>query len=274
MSPGELLASTLAVLLMAASMWQWWRSPQLSFGPFLAGPRPVPSRWAMAAVVGWVVFLVALEVIGSGTVVSGEVDPQTVAVSRDPKAQIAAAIVLQLILLVLLLPMVLFDAGHVPAGLVPAQPRAEVADGARNYLRAVVPTIVALLILLPVRDTDSQHEFLKLLRESPDPLLIGLLALSAVLLAPASEELVFRVTLQSGLRERFGPRIAIAVTAVLFAAVHGWKDGLAILPLSLLLGLEYERRPSYLAACTTHGLFNGVMLLLAILSPGGPETPG
>ncbi len=271
---GELFATSLVVVLTTASMWQWWRGPQLRIGPFPAGPRPAPSRWAMAAVVGWVAFLVTLEVIGSGVVVSGEVDPETVAASRDPKAQIAAAIVLQSVLMVLLLPLVLLDVGHVPAGLVPTEPRTEVADGARNYLRAVVPTIVALLILLPVRDSDSQHEFLKLLRDSPDPLLIGLLGLSAVVLAPASEELVFRVTLQSGLRERFGPRMAIGVTAVLFAAVHGWKDGLAILPLSLLLGLEYERRPSYLAACTTHGLFNGVMLLLAILSPGGPDSPG
>jgi hypothetical protein len=61
-------------------------------------------------------------------------------------------------------------------------------------------------------------------------------------------------------------RVAIPFVAIVFAAVHGPVDGIALLPLALILGYSFDRRQSYLTVVVIHGLFNATMLALAMLS--------
>jgi membrane protease YdiL (CAAX protease family) len=142
----------------------------------------------------------------------------------------------------------------------------QIGWGGVAYLAAVGPTWLMLFAMLPWRSADTQHAFLKLLQESPDVLTILLMALTATVLAPLSEELLFRVVLQGWLSERIGAAAAIPSVAVVFAGIHGWRDGIALLPLALILGFVFERRRSYLAVATTHALFNSVMFGLAWLT--------
>jgi hypothetical protein len=135
-----------------------------------------------------------------------------------------------------------------------------------TLLLVVAPT-AGLLVLSMVagwRTPETQHTLLQLLRDHPEPQWLALLALIAVGIAPFSEELMFRVTLQGWLTERLGGRWSLPIVAVLFALMHGWRDGLALLPLAGLLGYVYHRRHDFAAIVLTHALFNGVNLLLAL----------
>lgn len=147
-------------------------------------------------------------------------------------------------------------------------------DGALGFLASVLPVIFLLLATWPIRTQETQHSFFRLLREHPGPATVGWIVLAVVALAPLAEELVFRVTLQGWLQTRVRPTWAIGIGAVVFSAVHGWPDAVPLLPLAVILGYVYWRRHDYLAVVVLHGLFNGVMLIVAMLSESSPgEVP-
>jgi len=82
---------------------------------------------------------------------------------------------------------------------------------------------------------------------------------AASLLAAVAEEAFFRRTLYGWL-ERWGPVLAIGVTAVLFAAVHLPLYGVGALPLNLaagvLLGWQRWATGSWTAPAATHAFAN------------------
>ena len=84
-------------------------------------------------------------------------------------------------------------------------------------------------------------------------------------LVPIVEELTFRGLGFSLLASRFGPRIALAGTTLLFALGHGF---LIALPLFLIAGLALGwlrmRTGSVYPGMLMHGAFNGCMTLLAV----------
>ena len=95
----------------------------------------------------------------------------------------------------------------------------------------------------------------------------------AVLVAPLREELLFRGLLLPPLQRALGALPGLALSALLFAAVHG-ALGVA-LPMLLLGGLFGALRAtapdgSLVASITAHALHNGATLLLvgAILALG------
>jgi membrane protease YdiL (CAAX protease family) len=94
----------------------------------------------------------------------------------------------------------------------------------------------------------------------PGGLLAVLLIVMVTVIAPVSEELIFRGILQSlvgAYTER--PWLAIGTTALVFAMVHGnpthWP---ALFVLSLGLGYSYEKSNSLWRPIFMHALFNGV----------------
>jgi len=112
------------------------------------------------------------------------------------------------------------------------------------------------------------HPLLKLLQAEPGGAALAWVVVSAVLLAPLLEELLYRVILQGWLETRIGPGRAIPLVAALFAAVHfepGRPDALPLLPLALVLGYLYWRRHSYPAVVAAHALFNAVNICLAMI---------
>lgn len=106
-----------------------------------------------------------------------------------------------------------------------------------------------------------------------DPATAPVLAVTAVLLAPASEELLFRGVLFEGLRARWGFWVAALGSAGLFTLAHVGDasgvlaDGIivaGILPLGLIFAALMERRGSLLACIVAHATYNlgGVALLV------------
>ena len=88
----------------------------------------------------------------------------------------------------------------------------------------------------------------------------------AVVVAPVTEELVFRVGLFRWLRTRPPRGVALFVPAAAFAALHGYLAVfLPIVVLAVCLALAYERSGHPLVPITAHALFNlnTVVLVLA-----------
>ena len=89
-----------------------------------------------------------------------------------------------------------------------------------------------------------------------------------VILAPLSEELLFRGWLYTALRWRFGFSAAFWATSLLFAVAH-WDSthlyALAILPIGLVLGYVRERTGSTKATTLFHMIYNSSGFALTFL---------
>jgi membrane protease YdiL (CAAX protease family) len=96
-----------------------------------------------------------------------------------------------------------------------------------------------------------------------------LVAVIAVVMAPLTEEILFRGLLQSGLRRTFrNPWIAIAIASIIFGAVHYpmWPSIIPLMLFAAMLGYNYERTGKLLSPIIAHAIFNAVFLLTG---PGG-----
>jgi membrane protease YdiL (CAAX protease family) len=104
------------------------------------------------------------------------------------------------------------------------------------------------------------------------PWLFGTMLALAVVIAPLTEELVFRAGLFRYFRMRMPHGVALLVPALLFASLHvNWAtlEGLAsLLPLvalAVMFSLAYERTGQIGTSIVAHALFNlnTVVLILS-----------
>ncbi|MFC6865420.1 CPBP family intramembrane glutamic endopeptidase [Halomicroarcula sp. GCM10025817] len=109
-----------------------------------------------------------------------------------------------------------------------------------------------------------------------DPtILLALALLSIVLVAPA-EELLFRGAIQGRLRQRYGPKPAIAGASVLFGSVHLTNFTGALPPIlatialltavGAVFGVAYERTGNLAVPIAVHATYNLVLLSVSFLS--------
>jgi membrane protease YdiL (CAAX protease family) len=92
------------------------------------------------------------------------------------------------------------------------------------------------------------------------------LGATAVLLAPPAEEILFRGVLYPAIKQAGFPRLALWVSTLLFAAVHGNVPTFVPLAvLALVLTALYERTDNLLAPITAHAVFNAVGLVWMLL---------
>lgn len=181
--------------------------------------------------------------------------------------RIAAIDALVSLAIIVLLPLLIY-AGKtklVSIGITLHQFPEQLKLGVLGFFATILPMAISMAVTLPIRPIEREHVLLKRIAESPDIATIGFVAGLAVIAAPLKEELVFRVILQGWLTT-FLPRIvAVFSVATLFSLVHGWRNGLALLPLALILGYVFDRKNSYIAVVVIHALFNSTMLLLRLV---------
>jgi membrane protease YdiL (CAAX protease family) len=130
---------------------------------------------------------------------------------------------------------------------------------AGGYAVALPVVYCAGLIAQLVRGTPpiSENPLIPILLESEAPLERLALLLTVSGLAPVFEEVLFRGLLLPELRRQLGPARAIALSGLLFAAIH--MDLPALLPLTALgcvLGYLTHRSGSLLPAILLHALWN------------------
>lgn len=99
---------------------------------------------------------------------------------------------------------------------------------------------------------------------------LGFIAIGIV--GPLAEEMVFRGAILRTLNEMLGHRlrwVAIAVSALLFAVVHGnMAQGFAAFLLGLALGWMYVRTGSIVPGVVFHWVNNSIVVLVFRLMPG------
>jgi hypothetical protein len=157
--------------------------------------------------------------------------------------------------------------------------------------RGVATGVVALAAILPVcvaalaanglivqclvqffPEVQKVHPLLTTIQQSPQVWVLPLAALEAVVLAPLSEEFIYRGVLMTTLLRPAGTAGAMVISSAIFALVHLPSEPSAILPLFFLgMALAYAawRTRSLVAPIVAHALFNAVMLLGSYLD--GPR---
>lgn len=138
--------------------------------------------------------------------------------------------------------------------------------------KVVVHGMTTLLLALPVLALASAAWTILLrlagLSEAPQDLiaifgsvqspwvLVAMLVVACVV-APVSEELIFRGVIFRFCRQRFGRMIALVVSSVAFGALHGnWAGFLPLALLGAALAIAYERTGDLRVPILAHGLFN------------------
>jgi membrane protease YdiL (CAAX protease family) len=104
---------------------------------------------------------------------------------------------------------------------------------------------------------ETTQDTVKLLRETQDPQVLGLMVFAAVIAAPLCEEIVFRGYLYPVLKRFSGVWVAAFSSSLFFAAAHG--NLMALLPLFIfggLLVLLYEKTGSIWPPIAAHFCFN------------------
>jgi membrane protease YdiL (CAAX protease family) len=179
------------------------------------------------------------------------------------------------------LPVVCFVMGR--AGLSKAAQR-ELGVLPRDVRADVMTAVVALLLALPlvmgvsvwttlvgecfgVVPPKFGHDLLRVMVGSESMVARGLLIVSAVVLAPVLEEVIFRGLVQSGLSSVVGNRwVVVVISAVFFAGIHSvaWQALPGLLVLGLVLGWVYEKRGSLWPGILIHAGFNAANVAMAL----------
>lgn len=113
-------------------------------------------------------------------------------------------------------------------------------------------------------EVDSQ-EIVRLLVQKGDLQVLGCLLLGAVVFAPITEEILFRVLLFRWFRTRVSRSIALLLPAIVFGLAHFSVS--VLLPLcvmGVILALAYERTGEPAVPILAHAMFNLNTLLLVL----------
>jgi membrane protease YdiL (CAAX protease family) len=165
--------------------------------------------------------------------------------------------------------------GIKPIALAPApfSPSGSIRAAAVTFL-AVVPLVGGVgyywqTLLDAVHLPTERQELVDLFVGAKSPALIGFMVVLALVIAPISEELVFRAGIFRFLRTRMPRWVAFAVSAGLFALFHfNWVSFLPLFVLGVLFAAAYERTGRLAVPMLAHALFNLNTLLLVLSGVG------
>jgi membrane protease YdiL (CAAX protease family) len=264
--PAILLIATLC--LASAGVWWWLLSRQRALLRLARAAAPLRSisPWAIGLTALWLLNRVVIEIDGW---LRG--DPDLPFALESVLDNLRTSAVLQAGLFVIFWMLVSAGApgGAMSLGVTDSRFSRQCGNGLITITAAWLPVFATLLATYPLRSAERQHAVLRMLQEHPSFEAYFWAILSAVVMAPLIEELLFRVILQSWLATHVGRLAGWLVSAAVFASVHGFPDSLAILPLALILGAAWHLTRSYWTIVIAHALFNAVMLVLDALLPEG-----
>lgn len=265
-------AAAVLFVCLSASLRFWLRAAQrLRAGqPLLVQhphPPPVYNPLILAGTLAWITMQLLSRLTSEWSGVQPEATLQTV----------QATCAVNALTLLLGLPILTSGGRHGTAefGISACEWPSQVRAGGMGFVASVLPVALVRFATFPLQDSEPEHAFLKTLLSDPQVATIAWIALAAVVLAPLTEEFLYRVVLQGWLQTRLPPRTALLAASAIFAGVHPLADAPALFPLALVLGYVYQRRHSYWAAVVVHALFNAANLLLALaLTPSDPFREG
>lgn len=267
------IATLLEYLLLAVGLVVWWRTVlriEARKAYALAGPRlkpwdTGPTEFLLYAFVIFGAGLLAS--FASGLVLS------RFSVSNDAKTILSTgAFQLGMLVAVAALPLDIRKSGFTSGNSGIA---ADLRTGAVTFLISLpIVTAANLLGLGLLKLTGlpaEEQDLLRLFARADSSAMLATLIFLAVVMAPLTEELLFRATLFRFLRTRTPRWLSLLLPGVLFASLHvNWVnlDGLAsllpLITLAVIFSLAYERTGRIGTAIVAHALFNlhTIVLLL------------
>ncbi|MCC6353004.1 MAG: CPBP family intramembrane metalloprotease [Verrucomicrobiae bacterium] len=132
------------------------------------------------------------------------------------------------------------------------------------YVSAVLSFLICAALHIPF----EPQQLIRLFQRLDSPSQLAGFAVMAVIVAPVSEEMFFRGLLHGWFKSFMPTRLSVAITSLLFGAVH-WHAP-AFLPLTVLglsLALIYEATRSLWPAIALHAIFNLATLVTMTLFP-------
>ncbi|MCG6155976.1 CPBP family intramembrane glutamic endopeptidase [Rubinisphaera margarita] len=282
----QTLVSTafLAVVLAGLFRWGSWAgrlamrkpigTPQCFQNTGTTAPHIPPAPIALGVI--WLTLQLIQQYATPAAAAQGPVETTT----PRPEALILVTIVIPAAVSVLLLALWNFSSRGTPLAEALRLRSASQAlrNGVEVFVLALPPTLLLGIVSLLWKTEENQHLLLQIIQENPDPVLLSIIVLAAVVVAPMFEELLFRVLLLNGFvrffqRARLSTKatehLSAILVSVLFCVGHGVHDALQLMPLSLCLAWCMLRTQSYWSVVAAHGLFNGSMLLMSIFIPAG-----
>ena len=129
-----------------------------------------------------------------------------------------------------------------------------------------------MLVVGPVIGIEPRPQQLLFSARTIGPLAFVVLGISAVVVAPITEEILFRGFLYSTMRRYLGPLGAITLTALGFSLLHNYAFGaLSLFVIGFLLGYLYERTGSLVASIAAHAANNlySLLVVFVVFHSGG-----
>lgn len=109
----------------------------------------------------------------------------------------------------------------------------------------------------------APQDLLEIFTKTDSPVIFAGLLLVACVLAPVSEELLFRRGIYRYMRQRFGRAPSLLVSGILFGALHAnWASFAQLAVLGTVFALAYEKTGDIRVPIVAHGLFNLNTVLL------------
>jgi hypothetical protein len=263
-SPATLIALTVELALMLGGLALWWRV-QLSPAAHARRQPPALTEWKIAlpdfVLFTWIV------IVGGLLGQLAMVQVLTLFASDGDTRQVLGGAAFQLGMLAGCATFAFF----VPGGRDFARPRGSFLPAGLATFAIALPLLIAVgffwtLLLNLVGLPAERQELIGLFAGAKSPLLLGSLVVLASIVAPITEELIFRAGLFRYARSRLPRWAALLLPAVLFGALHG---NLASFPQLIALGvifsLAYERTGNIAVPMLAHALFNlnTIALILA-----------
>jgi hypothetical protein len=170
---------------------------------------------------------------------------------------------------VLLLPVIMVRSGKGLAyqmGLHCGRLGENVLLGLGTYF-LVTPLVAIAYVLATLWFKRTPHAIETIVSSQPTLENLAISLLTAVVVAPFQEELLFRGVLQPLLRRTWGAWPAIVGSSLLFAALHAeaWPAPIPLFVLALFLGYLAHRTTSLVGPIVLHALFNGVSMLFLVV---------
>ncbi|MBD3673753.1 MAG: CPBP family intramembrane metalloprotease [Planctomycetaceae bacterium] len=141
--------------------------------------------------------------------------------------------------------------------------------GLQGFLLAILPVYALVLLVLPLKESEEAvHPLLRMMAEGQfNNRYVFWACLSAIVVAPIQEEILYRVLLQEGMVSLgYRWQYVIPGVAVFFSLMHLFPDMIPLFPLAMLFGLVMHFRNSFLAVVLMHMLFNAFNILLTLIS--------
>jgi membrane protease YdiL (CAAX protease family) len=144
----------------------------------------------------------------------------------------------------------------------------EIGAGLLGYFAGIPLVLIGILlmgVLSAMSGMKGSHPINEDLGGSAGELILAFVL--ACVVAPLTEELMFRGALFAHLREHFGWWISAPLVAFIFAVIHpqGWVALPALGSLALVFAAIREWRGSIVGCMAAHALHNGLTLTLAVL---------